>query len=177
MRMLRVAVAVVIAGVGTLSAAEGVRSVPRPFTLPTPNLSAEGFQFATTSVTIGLTDPSFILPCFNCVPGTPLDSLGLSLPLAAVAEGAPLTVVVTGDDVSYDGTCIFSYAIKQTVNTPPVSSGAVTTTCYPSIWLAYFNITAPPNVKGGYVVEGSITYGAELKRFSTVIGYLTVGVP
>lgn len=157
-KMIIVAVAVVLLGIVPLLAADSptVLAINSPDTVPeTLNLG-----FFTNIVTIGHQEPG-VLPCFNCVNGAGQTNLGLAVPLTVVHQGTAQNITVTGQNVSYDGPCTFSYSIRATIDSPPIQSGSVSGSCYPAIWLAYFPMTVP-NAPGRYILQGEIdTRGAK----------------
>jgi hypothetical protein len=168
-------VAVLCLGLSPLLAASSAKltSFPRPVTShpATPNTASEGF--IATAVLAGETDPEDIVPCFICVTGADIETIGFALPLAAVPEGAAITISVTGDDLFYGGDASFSYSIKANPSVAPVSTGSVSGTVSPSIWLAQFPITAP--AAGHYILQGDIATGEGLSHHTTVTASLIVG--
>ncbi len=157
MRKVSVVAAAVLLGVPLLAAdSPTVISIPNPDVVPyTMNLG-----FFTNIVTVGHQEPN-VLPCFNCVNGASQTNLGLAVPLTVVHQGSAQNITVTGQNVSYDGPCTFSYSIRASVSSPPIQTGSVSGSCYPAIWLAYFPVTIP-NAPGRYLLQGEIqTRGAK----------------
>jgi hypothetical protein len=148
-----VAVAVVLLGMAPLLAADSatVVSIPRPDIAAQPGLP----NFVASSITVGQTDPFQAVPCFNCVPGAGVVTLGLSAPRSVVTTGSVLTFALTGEDLGYSGGCTFTYSLSTSLTGPPVQSGSVPYLCYPAIWVASFPTTAP-STPGRYVLKGAI---------------------
>ena len=149
-----IAVAAVLLSITPLLAASpGVLSIPRPAVSPGQQTMAD---FVASSVMAGMQDPA--LPCFNCVSGASVVSLGVAAPISIVHASQSLAFSVTGDDVVYTGPCTFTYTIATKPDAPPVQSGSVSTICYPSIWIAWFPTTAPSSL-GRYFLKGAIYTG------------------
>jgi len=94
--------------------------------------------------------------------------MGIAAPLAAAQSGTLLTIIVTGDDLSYNGQARFEYSLDSGGKT--VMTDSVTGPVYPAIWLAVFPITAP--APGQYVLQGAIRRGQNTT--SVVIAHLVV---
>jgi hypothetical protein len=153
-KVCTIAVAVLSLSLGSMFAAgnSNFGSTPRPAGAPT----GSNVPFIATSVTTQFTDPEGILPCFNCVTGPDIQTLLMGLPLAAVTTGAPVTIVITADDLYYTGNIAVSYTIMANPATAPVSTGTYFIECaFPSIWWIKFPISAP--APGLYMVEATIT--------------------
>jgi hypothetical protein len=142
-----------------LSAAEhtSLHSSPRPF-VPT---TATSPGIIVNSITIGEPDgqgQGLVLPCWNCVSGASVASLGLAGPLSLVPTGSALRVVLTADDVAFSGAVTFTYAIRTSTTAPPIQTGNFSADVYPSLWWGYFDITTP-STPGRYLLQGTIIQG------------------
>ena len=162
-------VAVVLLGLGPLLAADSARviSVPHPGSVP----KSETLGFFATNVMTGFQDRAGVVPCFECVSGSDTVTMGVAAPVAAVESGSPLTIVLTGDDLSYEGNGSFQFNLISG-GTTVMTGSTGTISVYPSIWLAQFPINAP--APGRYVLEGIIWTGASLTTKTVVIGQLIV---
>lgn len=151
-----IAVAVVLMGITPLLAADAaVVSVPRAAVHAQAGLP----DFIANSITVAPQDPNFAVPCFNCIPGSGISTLGIGAPTSVIPAGTAVVFVVTGDDPSYSGDCSFAYALSTSLSGPPVQQGSVPTSCYASIWLAYFPTTVP-TTPGRYFLKGAIYTGS-----------------
>jgi len=167
-------VAVLCLGLSPLLAASpSIIGVPRPVGShpKAPDTASAGF--IATAVLAGESDPELVVPCFLCVSGADIETIGFALPQAAVPESAAITISITGDDLFYGGDASFTYSIKANPTVAPVSSESVSGTVSPGIWLAQFPITAP--AAGHYILEGDIATGEGLSHHTTVTATLIVG--
>jgi hypothetical protein len=137
-------------------------SVPRNGSfMPLTTATYQGI--AATSVTAGV--PVSGLPCFNCITNVIATDAGISMPLAVLPGGSPVTITVLFEDTSYSGPCSVTYFFKQ--NMAVIQKGTYT---YPSGCSAnsfngtYFNVTVPPlpgsTLLQAVVVAGSIKSAA-----------------
>jgi len=165
-----IAVAGVFLAAGSLSAANGasVVSVPRPAIGTQSGLP----NFVAGIIAVGQPDPAGIVPCFNCIPGSGVVTLGLALPQSVFLVNALVTFDVTGDDLSYNGPCTFEYHLSTSIGGPSVQEQTVGTICYPSVWIANFPATLP-STPGRYFMSGSIHTGSGTAK-TTVSGTLLV---
>jgi len=148
-----VALAVALLGIAPIFAADAsLQSIPRPFVPITETTPA----LLLTTTTIGASDQP-PLPCWNCVTGASVVSLGIAEPLSVVTGGDSMTVTLTWDDLSYSGKAQFAYAIRSTLTAPPIQAAALSADIYPSGWWGRFIITVP-SVPGAYFLQGSVTW-------------------
>jgi len=157
MRKARLAVAVMLLGISPLLAADHAVAV----SIPRAAVPAQAGlpDFIASSITVGPTDPNQAVPCFNCISGSGVSTLGIAAPASVVTAGGQVTFVITGDNVQYTGACTFAYALSTSLSGPPVQQGTVPTGCYPAIWAAWFPTTAP-SVPGRYFLKGTIYTGS-----------------
>ena len=149
-------------------------SVPNPGSTPNaPNAGTDSKDtgFITSGVLVGKQDPANIIPCFGCVSGVDIETLLIAVPLSAIQAGAPLTITVIGDNIFYAGNAAFTYAFLDPTGAV-VMSGTVAGPVYPSIWMANFNVNAPP--AGVYTLEGDIATGENYKNHSSVTAQFNV---
>jgi hypothetical protein len=156
---------VLLLGIGSLSAADSatLTAIPRP-SVP----STETMTILATSITAGLQDPASVVPCWTCVPGAGTANIGIAAPMAAVASGSELMIIMTSDDLSFNGLARFEYTLDAGGKT--VMTDSVTGPVYPAIWLAVFPIVAP--APGLYILQGAIHISKTLD--TNVIGQLIV---
>jgi hypothetical protein len=150
-----IALTVVLLGIAPMFAASSdasFQAVPRPF-VP---ISETTPALLMTTVTIGDSDQP-PLPCWNCVSGASVISLGIAEPVSVVTGGSAMTVTLTWDDLAYTGRAQFAYAIRSTLTAPPIQAAARSADIYPSAWWGRFIITVP-SVPGAYLLEGSVTW-------------------
>ena len=149
-----VALAVVLLGIVPMFAGDAnLQAVPRPFVSNPETMPA----LLMTTVTIGASDQP-PLPCWDCVTGASVVSLGIAEPLSVVTAGSSMTVTLTWDDLSYTGTAQFAYAIRPSLTAPPIQAAALSADIYPSGWWGRFIITVP-SAPGAYFLQGSVTWG------------------
>jgi hypothetical protein len=159
-----VTLAVVLLGIAPIYAASGdasFQAIPRPFVPTTATLPG----VLMTTLSIGESDQP-PLPCWNCVNGASVVSLGIAAPMAAVTAGSAMTVTLTWDDLSYAGPAQFAYAIRSTLSTAPIQAAALSADIYPSGWWGRFIITVP-SMPGAYLLQGSVTYGSWVTSINT----------
>jgi hypothetical protein len=170
-----IALAALVLGVGTLSAANSAKITGIPHTITTPGVTPATVNvgFLASAVLVGTTDPEGVVPCFNCVSGPDIQTLLVAVPLSAVFEGSSITIMVIGDDLFYGGNASFTYSIKANPTVAPVSTGTVAGTVSPGVWFAQFPIAAP--AAGYYVLEGDIATGEGLKNHTKVTSHLLIG--
>jgi len=162
------AVAIVVLSLGPLLAADSasLKSFPHPAAVS----KSETLGFFATMVTAGFQDYAVPLPCFNCVAGASVVTVGLAAPLGAVDSGTALTISLSGDNLSYDGQASFQYNLVSGGTT--VMTGSVAAPVTPGIWLAQFPINAP--APGRYLLQGIIWTGANLTTKTVIISQLMV---
>jgi hypothetical protein len=165
--------AVVLLGLGPLLAADSpkITAIAQPLNLP----ASANLGFFATSVMTGQQDPDAVLPCFDCVTGEDIGSLGVAIPHAAVTTGSALTIVLTGDDISYDGDCSFTVSLISGGVTAWTSTASGS--CYPAVWLAEFPVTSTALSVGHYELMGVINTGHNLTDKTVVISQLYVAAP
>lgn len=148
-----VALAVALLGISPLFADDASsQAVPRPFV----SISETTPALLMTTVTIGNSDQP-PLPCWDCVSGASVHSLGIAQPLAVVTGGNSMTVTLTWDDLSYIGRAQFAYAIRTSPTAPPIQAAALPAFISPGGWWGRFIITVP-SVPGAYMLQGSVTW-------------------
>ena len=120
-----------------------------------------------TTVTIGDSDyPP--LPCWYCVSGASVTSLGIAEPLSVVTSGSGVTVSMTWDDLSYSGNAQCAFAIRSSLTAPPILAAALAGDIFPAGWFAWWKTTVP-SVPGTYLLEGSVTWAGKSAAITSTL--------
>jgi hypothetical protein len=172
-RVCIVVAALVLAGVAPLIAAENAYVVSTPRLVPASGGQAAGAL--ATAIIASVPDPNFKgfggpgVPCFNCVPTSGTTNVGLPVPLAWLSAGSSIVIVLNVDIATYSGTGAFIFSLRQGSRTGKVvARGQVTTSVYPSQWMAYFPSTAPIT-PGQYTLDGIFDAGGATSTVNTPI--------
>jgi hypothetical protein len=126
-----------------------------------------------TSITAGLPDPAGKVPTINGVPGSLVENLDVSFPLALLAHGNRYVYSVTVQDNDYTGSCTVSYALTQVQNGKKVTldSAKIKTfnTAPGNIWLWVILGKAIPNSPGLATLTGSFKCGTTVNSIKSTM--------
>jgi len=126
-----------------------------------------------TSITAGLPDPAGKVPTINGVPGSQVENLDVSFPLAILAQGNRYVYSTTVQDNSYTGSCTVSYALTQVQNGKKVTLDAAKITTFKTapgnIWLWVILGKAIPNSPGLATLTGTFKCGTNVDSIKSAM--------
>jgi hypothetical protein len=105
------------------------------------------------------------VPCTGCVTGAGKDTIGLSGPSNVVPKGATWQYSVAFTDVSYKGTCTFTWTIVNGAKTIDTFSAKLD---IPQAggWYVYGTDRAPESYSGSATVTGQVACGSHKQSAS-----------
>jgi hypothetical protein len=144
----------------TLSAASSLMAQSGPAMLP-------------TSITAGYIDPAGKVPAINGVPGSQVENLDLSFPVAQLVQGVRYVYSVSVQDNTYTGSCTVSYKLTQVQSgkTVTLDSANITTfnTSPGNIWIWVATGKPIPNSPGVATLTGTFKCGSNTSSIKTTV--------
>jgi len=125
------------------------------------------------SITAGAPDPAGKVPTINGVPGSQVENLDVSFPLALLAHGTQYVYSITVQDNSYTGSCTVSYALTQVQNAKKVTLDSAVITKFntaPGDVFLWVILGKPiPNSPGLATLEGIFKCGTNKNTIQSTV--------